>query len=255
MLLAASAIKGYSVEAQDGALGTVKDLLFDDRTWQIKWLVVQTGSWLFDREVLLHPSAIEGFDNIRQTLHFSLTKQQVQDSPQLSTDEPVSQQHESNTLGYYGWDPFWGSDMYGTMLAGGMVGPPRYFGSKERYNDLGLDYAHDGADPHLRSIHEVTGYHVHATDGDMGHVANLLIDNVQWGVRYLIVDTSNWWMGKQVLMSPYSVDSVAWPDHTIYLDVRQAKVRASPEWDPATVIVENYQHDLHKHYGWKGYGW
>jgi hypothetical protein len=255
MLIAASAVKGYSVKAQDGALGTIKDLLFDDRTWQIKWLVVQAGSWLVDRKVLLHPSSVEGFDNSSLTLHVLLTKQQVQDSPLMSTDEPVSRQHETDTLSYYGWDPFWGCDMYGTMLAGGMAGPPRYFGTEERYNDLGLDYARDGADPHLRSINEVTRYHVQATDGDIGHVANLLIDNVQWGVRYLIVDTSSWWMGKQVLMSPHSIDSIVWSDHTVYLDVSQAKVKASPEWDPAAIIVENYQHDLHKHYGWTGYGW
>jgi sporulation protein YlmC with PRC-barrel domain len=255
MLLAASALKGYSVEAQDGALGTVQDLLFDDRTWQIKWLVVQAGSWLVERKVLLHPSAVEDFDYDCQTLKVTLTKQQVQESPRLSTDQPVSRQHESDTFGYYGWDPFWGGDMYGTMLVGGMVGPPRYFGSKERYDDLGHESAHSEDDPHLRSIHVVTGYHVQASDGDIGHVANLLIDNAQWGVRYLIVETSNWWMGKQVLMSPHSVTSIIWPDRTVYLDVSQAKVKASPEWEPTTAIRESYQHRLHKHYGWTGYGW
>ncbi|MEO9168022.1 MAG: PRC-barrel domain-containing protein [Aestuariivirga sp.] len=255
MLLAASALKGYSVEALDGAIGTVKDLLFDDRTWQIKWLVVQAGNWLVDRKVLVHPSAVDDFDGDRQTLNVSLTRIQVKAGPPLSTDQPVSRQHELETYGYYGWDPMWGGDMYGSMMLGRMAGPPRYFGNKERYDDLGLGNVDGDSDPHLRSFNAVKGYHVQASDGDMGHIANLLIDNVQWGVRYLIVETSNWWMGKQVLMAPYAISSINWLDRTVYLDVTQAEVKASPEWDPATAIVENYQHGLHKHYGWGSYGW
>jgi sporulation protein YlmC with PRC-barrel domain len=255
MLLAVSALKGYSIEALDGALGTIKDLLFDDRTWQIKWLVVQSGSWLVDRKFLLHPSAVDGFDHDRQTLDVSLTKQQVKESPSLSTDQPVSRQHEDDLLGYYGWDPLWGGAMVGSMVGGGLTGPPLYFGNKERFNDLGLEYVEGGGDPHLRSINEVTGYHVLASDGDMGHVANLLVDDVQWGVRYLIVETSNWWMGKQVLMSPYAITSINYSDRTVDLDVTKVEVKASPEWDPSTAIVENYQQRLHKHYNWTGYGW
>ena len=113
MLLAVSALKGYSIEAQDGALGIIKDLLFDDRRWQIKWLVVQSGSWLGDRKLLLHPSAVDGFDHDRQTLDVSPTKQQVKASPSLSTDQPVSRHHECDLLGYYGWDPWWGGAMVG----------------------------------------------------------------------------------------------------------------------------------------------
>ena len=113
MLLAVSALKGYSIEAQDGALGIIKDLLFDDRRWQIKWLVVQSGSWLGDRKLLLHPSAVDGFDHDRQTLDVSPTKQQVKASPGLSTDQPVSRQHEDDLLVYYGRNPLWGDAMVG----------------------------------------------------------------------------------------------------------------------------------------------
>ena len=147
-------------------------MLFDDRTWQIKWLVIQSGSWLVDRKVLLHPSAVDGFDHDRQTLDVSLTKQQVKASPGLSTDQPVSRQHEDDVLGYYGWDPMWGGALVGSMVSGGLAGPPLYFGNKDRFNDLGLEYVNGGGDPHLRSINEVTGYHVLANDGDMGHIAN-----------------------------------------------------------------------------------
>lgn len=256
MLLAASGLKDYSVAAEDGAIGVLKDFLFDDRTWQIRWLVVQAGGWLVGRQVLVHPSAVLSFDYDRQTLQVSLTKIQIEASPPLSTDQPVSRQHEINTYGYYGWDPLWGGDMFGsTIQGGGMVGPPRYFGTQERYNDLGVQNLDGESDPHLRSFNAVKGYHVQASDGDMGHIANLMIDNEQWGVRYLIVETSNWWMGKQVLMAPYAITSINWLDRTVYLDVTQAEVKASPEWDPATVIIEHYQHQLHTHFKWNGYGW
>ncbi|AMJ59655.1 PRC-barrel domain-containing protein [Bosea sp. PAMC 26642] len=255
MLLAASALKGYAVEAQDGAIGTVKDLQFDDRTWQIRWLVVDTGRWLTERKVLLHPSAIGKIDYGAQTLRVALSRQQVQGSPALSSDLPVSRQHESDLYGYYGWSPLWGGDLYGSELAGAGFGPSRYFGNKELYDDLGLGNHGDSGDPHLRSVSEVKGYHVHATDGDIGHVDNLMIDDGSWGIRYLVLDTSNWWMGKQVLMSPYAVSEISWSQEKVYLDVTRERVKASPAWDPAAMINDIYEKRLHEHYGWSGYGW
>jgi uncharacterized protein YrrD len=255
MLLATSAVKGYSIEAQDGVIGTVKDMLFDDRTWQIKWLVIDTGSWLVDRKVLLHPSAIASFDFRGKRLKTTLTKIQVEESPDLKSDQPVSRLHESNTYDYYGWDPLWGNSMYGSTLGGQLVLPPLYFGSKQHNDEPGHETPDNVAESHVRSFHEITGYHIQATDGDMGHVDNLLFDNEQWGVRYLIVDTGNWWMGKKVLISPFAVTSIAWSDRTISIDVNQAQVKASPEWDPNTAEMEDHQHRLHAHYGWTSYGW
>ncbi|MBC7634699.1 MAG: PRC-barrel domain containing protein, partial [Acetobacteraceae bacterium] len=94
-----------------------------------------------------------------------------------------------------------------------------------------------------------------ATDGEIGHVENLLIDDVAWAVRYLIVDTSNWWFGQHVLIAPFAVRSISWADQLITLTLSREKVKASPTWDPMAVIDQAYQQRLHTHYDWPGYGW
>lgn len=250
MLIAGSALKGYAIEASDGAIGTVENLLFDDTTWKIRWLVVDTGHWLPGRRVLIHPSAIEIPDRERQRLPINLTKSQIEDSPDMLRDEPVTMQMQSHLFDYYGWNPSWGPDFYGAGLLG--------FGS------LGLPYGHgtealeidaDESDPHLRSMVAIRGYHIHATDGSIGHVENVLLDDVTWAIRYVIVDTRNWWPGAHVLISPCAVQTIEWTDHQVRLNVSRAQVKASPPWDPADIIVREYERRLHDHYGWLGHVW
>ena len=267
MLNAVSSLKGFDIQAKDGSLGTVSDFLFDDSTWKVRWMVVDTGRWLTGRKVLVHPSAVISAEYGARKLNVALTKAQVQDSPDILQDRPVSQQMQNDLYGYYGWDPLWGGGMYGgSMFGGSMFGEemgaiasplssPAYFGNAAlREAERGGSDLDEG-DPHLRSIAEVTGYHVHATDGDIGHVQDFLIDNVSWGVRYLIVDTSNWWVGQHVLISPYAVKSVNWSERHVRLDVNRDRVKSSPSWNPSNVIDGEFERRLHNHYGWPGNGW
>lgn len=128
MLFAESALNGYAIEAIDGRLGNVRDMLFDDRTWKMRWLVVDTGDWLSGRKVLIHPSAILNADHERQALVINLAKVQVEQSPELNSDQPVSHQMETRIFDHYQWDPYWGS---GSFTMGAMAAPlsaPPYFG-------------------------------------------------------------------------------------------------------------------------------
>ena len=273
MLQVSSAMKGYAIAAKDETIGTVSDFLFDQTTWTVRWLVVDTGKWLTGRKVLIHPSAIDHVDHERRQINVSLTRKQVEDSPDIRQDRPVSQQMQNDLYGYYGWDPLWNGGMYGTgidsagvygglytggLLAGGMgetglaererpYGPGRHGGDD--------DVALDEGDPNLRSIAEVIGYHVHAADGSIGHVENVLLDGPSWGIRYLVINTSNWWIGQHVLISPYAIKDIDWPDRSIRLDTTRAKIKASPPWKPSDVIDGTFERRLHEHYGWPGYGW
>ena|SRR5579872_6600948 len=83
MLWNASAINGYTIAASDGLLGTVSDFLFDDASWLIRWLVVDTGNWLPGRKVLLPSSALGHPDRKEREFSVRLTMQQVKNSPQL----------------------------------------------------------------------------------------------------------------------------------------------------------------------------
>jgi hypothetical protein len=245
------ALKGYGIEASDGAIGTVADFLFDDASWRVRWLVVDCGTWLTGRKVLIHPSAISRADLEQQQFLVALTKAQVQMSPELAEDQPVSQQMENQLYTYYGWDPLWAgpflSEMPGAM-ASPLMAPP-YFG-------LGLSAGEGarlpGSDPHVRSVEEVTGYHIHAVDGIIGHVENFMIDDGDWSIHYFIVDTGNWWSGKRVLISPLAVKSIDWFDHYVELDVSREKVKSSPPWDPLDAFSQLYAKRLHNHYGWPG---
>jgi len=254
MLLVISALKGYSVEASDGRIGTVSDFLFDDLTWKLRWLVVDIGSWLSERKVLIHPSAIREADYEREELAVSLTKALVEGSLDILQDPPVSRQIESNLYGYYNWDPVWGGAGYfgGNPIAMPLVSP-LFFGGPT--SDEATTLVSDDTDPHLRSTTEVKGYHVHATDGDIGHVENLIVDDTGWDIRYLIVDTRNWWAGKHVLVSPYAVREIDWAERYIRLDLTRDKVKSSPPWDPLKMIDQMSEIRLHRHYGWPGYGW
>jgi hypothetical protein len=110
-------------------------------------------------------------------------------------------------------------------------------------------------DPHLRSMAEVSGYHIEASDGAIGHLENVLIDDLAWDVRYLVVDTRNWWFGQHVLISPFAVRDFDWADSKVHLNVSREQVKASPPWAPLDMIDRAYEQRLHAYYGWPGYGW
>lgn len=261
MLLAGTALKNYSVAASDGVVGTVSDFLFDDTTWKMRWLVVDTGNWLPGRKILLHPSAIGRADFDQHVLPVHLTKTQVEGSPDIATDKPVSLQMQDNLYSYYGWDPLWGGGNafggYRGTLAMPQAGGPyseetAFMGPRD--DVLLHERGRDGGDPHLRSMADAIGYHVQAADGAIGHVENFLIDDEDWTTRYLIVDTKNWWFGQHVLISPHAVRNVSWSDQEISTDLSRDQIKGSPPWDPAASIDREYERRLHGYYGWPGFG-
>jgi PRC-barrel domain len=89
MLWHVSAINGYAIEASDGDIGTVSDFLFDDASWRVRWLVVDTGNWLSGRKVLLPPSVLGRIYAKDRVFAVKLTKQQVKDSPGIDTETSV----------------------------------------------------------------------------------------------------------------------------------------------------------------------
>jgi hypothetical protein len=245
MLWNASVIDGYAIAASDGRIGTVSDFLFDDSSWLVRWLVVDTGKWLSGRKVLLPVSVLGHLDQPGRQFSVRLTMQQVKDSPDIYTDQPVSRQMENNIYDYYGWNPYWSTGGYGYM-GGAMAGPP-YLGDLPRVVDV-ADTRQNPGDPHLRSIDAVTGYHVHASDGEIGHVVDFLVEDEDWSIRYLVVATKNWWPGKKVLISPRSAQEIDWLDKIVKLDVDRQRVKDSPEYDESTTLDRAYEKYFHNHY-------
>src|SRR5271165_2998803 len=158
MLQVISPLKGFAIEASDGAIGTVCDFLFHDASWKVRWLVIECGTWLRGRKVLIHPSAISREDLEQLQFVVALTKAQVEGSPELAEDQPVSQQMESELYSYYGWDPLWGGANLSAIpgaMASPLMGPPYMgLGPIDEAEAGGEGPTLRGADPHLRSVVE-----------------------------------------------------------------------------------------------------
>jgi hypothetical protein len=262
MLLTLTSIKGRRIEADDGPIGHVADFLFDDRTWKVRWLVIDTGGWISGQKILLHPSVIIPADDGHGPVGVHLTKSQIAASPGILSDAPVSRQMQDQVYGYYGWDPLWGNGNYFGGYPYGMGYPLAPMYTPGRLYDEGAALQADreatrldDADPHLRSAVEVIGYHMAAKDGSVGHVQDFVTETSNWGLRYLIIDTRNWWPGNRVLLSPYAVKSINWADQQVLTDVTREQVKGSPPWEPAHPVDRDYEVRLHGYYNWPGYGW
>ena len=244
MLWDASAIKGFTIEATDGPLGSVSDFLFDDDNWRIKWLVVDTGYWLPGRLVLIHPRALGKPDASLRQFPVTLTKQQVTDSPSIATDQPVSQQMEARLYDYYGWDPAWGETYFQSGAIASRLVPPPYLAGAFPHAAVHDGLAADGSDRHLRSMSALAGYHIHASDGQIGSASDFLIDDTNWMLRFVKIDTGNWLPGAEVLIAPSVVQKIDWSDNSITVSATRDEVKRSPKFDPSKTADGAYQQAL-----------
>ncbi|WP_426034757.1 PRC-barrel domain-containing protein [Cypionkella sp. TWP1-2-1b2] len=230
--------------------GKVVDLLFDDASRTVRLVVVETGNWWADHRVLIPGSALGHPNTAAHIFPVNLTMAQVKGSPDVDTHRPVSRQFESSAYDYYGFSPYWGTDLYMSGFAywGGMV-PMAPSLEMERREEEIAQMMRQNEDANLRSVTEISGYHIHATDGDIGHLLDVLIEDTDWSLRYLIVNTSNWWQGKEVLISPRSTQSIRWTEQLIYLGVTRDRIRTSPAYDADRRIDAAFEADMASHYG------
>ena len=241
MLWSSESLRGYSVRATDGRLGSVHDLLFDDESWRVRYLVVDTA-WLFGRRVLLSPATLGTPDRDAEEFPVAMTSEQVRHSPDIDTDQPVSRQQEIALHSHYGWAPYWSAPVVTPAMFG--EGSGIITGTVPN-----TAAANAGGDRHLRSAHEMKGYDIHAADGNIGHLDDFLIQDDGWTVRYFIVDTRRWLPGKKVLVSPQWIGRVSWGDQSVDVDLPRERIESSPEYQPESVVDRAYEETLHSWYG------
>jgi len=219
---------GQNLEATDGEIGKVEDFYFDDDTWTIRYLVVTTGGWLSGRKVLISLHALVPHSASSAIFQVNLTKEQVRNSPDIDTDKPVSRQQEEELANHYLWQPYWGTGFYQGGVWGVIPSTPSIDLSTVR--DLETKTSSPG-DQHLRSCKEVTGYHIHTTDGDIGHVNDFIMDDQTWKISYLVVDTHNLIGGKKVLIAVTRIEEVQWGNSKIVTDLTVDTIKNSPAID------------------------
>ena len=234
MLRSINELTGYSILATDGEIGKVSEFYFDDANWTIRYLVADTGPWLFGRKVLISSLALGQPDWETHRFPVKLTREQVENSPNIELDKPVSGQleilHE-----HYNW-PYW----WPQVPHKGSIPTPKVETEVVRVAE---------GDPHLRSTDEVTGYHISAIDGEVGHVEDFIVDDETWVIQYMVVDTRNWLPGRKVLVAPLWTKSVKWSESKVHVDLRQETIENSPAYDPSAPVNRVYEERLYDFYG------
>jgi hypothetical protein len=247
MLRKAKDLKGFKLGALDGEIGRTKEFYFDDETWTVRYLVADTGTWLTSHQVLISPFALREVDDASQILHVALTRKNIENCPPIGFDEPVSRQYERKYLAYYGWPLYWA----GPALWGATAYP--YYGHAVNPMDVLPENSeeHQG-DPHLRSTSELHGYHIQARDKQIGRIEDFLLDD-NWAIRYLIVDTRNFWPGKKVLLAPQWIEKVSWRESKVVADLPHDTIQGAPEYDDSKPITREYEQSLYGYYQRESY--
>jgi hypothetical protein len=268
MLFAITGVQRCPVEGIDGGVGTVKDFLFDDQSWKIRWMVVDrllaAGAPHIDPPVgdcSAGPGRIDktriADDELGRDTGRVRPSNQTADrgKPGGARRRAGDEADGGPALRLLWWDPSSGTAYFGpNAIVTSPAGPPIFAEAAARQAARMVARPDDG-DPHLRSVVSVNGYYIHATDGDLGHVENFLADDANWDIRYLVIATRDWWPGKHVRLAPYAVKEIDWSEERINVNVTSDQVKSSPPWDPLAMADHISEQQLHRHFGWPGYGW
>jgi hypothetical protein len=228
----------YSLHTTDKEVGKIADLYFDDSFWTVRYLVVDTGGWLTERSVLVSPYSVTALDAEKQRIDTTLSAERLENSPSPDTEIPVSRQFEEVYSLYYGYPHYWNGP-----YAWGAYAIPQLMPPMEELQET------EGWDSHLQSAKEVAaGYQVEALDHRVGHVADFVIDDADWTIRYLVVDTRDWLPGKHVLLSPGWATAVDWSQRTVSVDVTRDAIEQAPEYHADRPITRDYELELFSHY-------
>jgi len=249
MLRNIKSLIGHAIHATDGEIGKVDEFYFDDETWDVRYMVVSTGTWLSGRKVLIAPAALRMPDWKSRTLPVDLTLEQVRTSPGIDTEATVSRRHELELHKHYSWPLYWGEGFYGGGMSGNLLFPPKL--EKEDPEKTKAEAAARQAleETHLQGTRAVTGYRLHAADGPIGHVEDYIVDDVKWVIRYLVAGTGTWLPGRKVLISPHWIEKVNWENFEVFVDLSREAVKESPAFDTSRPVSESYESDLYDHYG------
>lgn len=245
MLTELSEMLGMNVQAIDGEFGHVTDFYFDDEFWVIRHLVVSTGSFFTRKDVLVSPLAVERMSFDEKKIWVQLTKQQIEDSPNIDLDFPISRQVEVLLHDYFKFPPYWGD------------GQPWIIGNQDPSAEkLAIEEGSSAPksldEIHLKSIKKVKGHHIQSIDDIFGHVEDFVIENSTWIIRYLVIDTVNWLPSDSVLIAPEWVEKVSWEKRKIVVHLTKEKIKSSPKYVKGQ-LNRNYEVQLCDYYGMKKY--
>jgi sporulation protein YlmC with PRC-barrel domain len=235
-------LQRFSIGATDGPIGKVTDAYFDDSEWVVRYLIVDTGTWLSGRKVLMSPLFIDQVDWDAELVRVTMSRERVKDSPDIDFDKPVSRQQEAlyyrhfQSFGYWAGPFLWGRVPYpGAVLTEDRAPQIEEDLRRLRRGDRNVE------DSHLRSATEVRKYQIQAVDGSIGHVEDFLFDDETWRIESLLVDTRNWLPGRPVMVPPDWIEEVDWLGESARVKVNRDVIRQSPKYTEELVMREDRQ--------------
>jgi hypothetical protein len=265
MLRSLSEPEGYRLSAQDGEIGRCGDFLFDDTQWTVRYMVAKTGGWLSHRKLLIAPTVLESPDWDSRRFPVRLTRRQIEDSPPLDSDAPVSRRYEQTFHDFFMTPYYWvGTGTWGNYPYPELMTPPEIRSDESSGVAPAAQPGRSTQAPpqpapqppterddgsHLQSLREVTGYHVRAVDGEAGKLEDMIVDDRSWQLRFLVVDTSWLPFSKKVLIPLEWVEDISWVDRRITVGVAKQRIEDAPSYNPHEPIDEERETMLYDHYG------
>ncbi|MEO7044461.1 MAG: PRC-barrel domain-containing protein [Ferruginibacter sp.] len=231
---------GCSMEATDGDIGEVHEFYFEDNTWLIRYFVIKTGNWFLNRKVLISPYALLKKDKETCILPVNLTKEQIRTSPDIDTDKPVSRQQDLALYGHYAWQRYGGSGFYAGGSEAVMNDAPII--DEKILTEADANDKRSDDDLHLRSTKAITDYHIHAVDGDFGHITDFIVDDSNWKIMFLVVDSHNWFGGKKYLVETDAVKEIQWDNSKVILNITKAGIEEGSLFDESQY---HYSESIH----------
>ena len=245
MLRSLKEIIGYRLQAKDDEFGKVRDFLFDDREWIVRYVVADTRNWLPGQKVVIPPKEAGTPDWSGHELPLSLTREEVKSAPPLDEHEPVSRKHEEALHNYFEWQPYW----FGGNVPRGTLKPGQERIGEKRDPEPALEKREARAESHLRSMDTLLGYTIEAADGEIGHVDDMIFEDDTWAIRYVVVDTRNLLPGRRVLLASAWISRIDADLELLKTDLSRKTVKHSPEFDPSAPVNRRYEEILYDYYG------
>ncbi len=229
-------LENLKISNEKESLGFLSDFYIDDQSWITRYIVVDSGNWLTGKKVLVSPHSIKKPNFLENKIYTDLTKEQIENSPHISEEEPISRQHEIDLHNYYGWPAYW------------TLNPSMHDLVEQHRQDMKNEKKEIDYDPHLRSIREIRNYYIEGIEDEIGVVDSFLIGDHNWKIKYLVLDTRIWlhWLpgGKKVLVAPEWINKINWSKSRMYLDLDKETIEKSPEFKSVEEIDEEYENNL-----------
>ncbi|MBE0662983.1 MAG: PRC-barrel domain-containing protein [Bacteroidales bacterium] len=234
---------GYSIETNDGMEGKIKDFLFDEDNWAVRYLEADFGGFFNDKRVILPVDVIINPNWENNQILLNTSKEKIGLSPAPAEIPTISREYEQKLYEHYGYPMYWGAGYVPPLPSGA------YFPARPLNVPKNKQISEKAMNSSLRSFKDVEGYNIRATDDTLGHVEDLIVDDADWQLVYLIVDTSNWlpW-SKKVMLAVDWMKEISYANREVKINLTTDTIKDAPDYDSDQPIEMSYEHELSEYY-------